>query len=82
MTLCVMIGISEGVGVPGGHDIKRIDMLSTNERIIISALRNAERVFIEIPSADGGVIRVSVTGRKTVHDIAVAVQNHYNNLGR
>jgi hypothetical protein len=43
--------------------------LSTNERIIVSALRSA-----------GRIIRVAVTGRNPVHDIAIAVQDFYNNF--
>lgn len=47
--------------------------LSTNERIIVSALRSAGRITIETTTEDGGIIRVAVTGRKPVHDIAIAV---------
>lgn len=44
--------------------------LSTNERIIVSALRSAGRITIETTTEDGGIIRVAVTGRKPVHGIA------------
>lgn len=55
--------------------------LSTNERIIVSALRSAGRITIETTTEDGGIIRVAVTGRKQpVHDIAIAVQDFYNNF--
>lgn len=54
--------------------------LSTNERIIVSALRSAGRITIETTTEDGGIIRVAVTGRKLVHDIAIAVQDFYNNF--
>lgn len=52
--------------------------LSTNERIIVSALRSAGRITIETTTEDGSIIRVAVTGRKPVHDIAV--QDFYNNF--
>lgn len=54
--------------------------LSTNERIIVSALRSAGRITIETTTEDGGIIRVAVTGLKPVHDIAIAVQDFYNNF--
>lgn len=54
--------------------------LSTNERIIVSALRSAGRITIETTTEDGVIIRVAVTGRKPVHDIAIAVQDFYNNF--
>lgn len=56
--------------------------LSTNERIIVSALRSAGRITIETTTEDGCIIRVAVTGRKPVHDIAIAiaVQDFYNNF--
>mgnify|MGYP004457257119 FL=1 len=38
------------------------------------------RITIETTTEDGGIIRVAVTGRKLVHDIAIAVQDFYNNF--
>lgn len=54
--------------------------LSITERVIVRLLRTADRIVIEIPTEEGLVTRVSVTGHKPIHDIAIAVQDFYNNF--
>ena len=59
-------------------------MLAKNERILVEAIRQSTGVEIIVPGYDGktGDCRIKVTGKLVCHDVALAVQNHLNNLGR
>jgi len=60
-------------------------MLSKNERIIVEAVRNAQALEIRIPSQSiGGVLSEElslmfrVDTKLLAHDIAIAIQSHFN----
>ena len=55
-------------------------MLDKNDRAIVESIRNAQRIKIVV---EGGVYSgtISFSPSKTLnHDIALAVQSHYNRL--
>lgn len=58
--------------------------LEKNERILVEAIRQSPVVEIVIPGYDGmtGDCRIKIRSKKVCHDIALAVQNHLNNVGR
>lgn len=57
-------------------------MLDKNQRAIVEAIRNSERIEILVPSQKYGIVPISikVEGRRVTHDIALAIQNYMNNL--
>lgn len=59
-------------------------MLTKNDRILVEAIRQSPVVEIIVPGYDGktGDCRIKVTGKLVCHDVALAVQNHLNNVGR
>ena len=47
--------------------------LSSNERIVVEAIRRAERIRIDF--GDGAL---TVPGKEFAHDVAIAVQKYFN----
>lgn len=47
--------------------------LSSNERIVVEAIRRADRIRIEF--SDGTLV---VPGKQFAHDVAIAVQKYFN----
>lgn len=47
--------------------------LSSNERIVVEAIRRADRIRIEF-----GDSRLVVPGKEFAHDVAIAVQKYFN----
>lgn len=52
---------------------QKIMALSSNERIIVEAIRRAGRIRIEF--GDSGLV---VPGKEFAHDVAIAVQKYFN----
>ena len=48
----------------------------------MEAIRNAPSVTIVIPGYDGvtGVTRIKLARKKVSHDVAIAVQSHFNSV--
>ena len=57
------------------------DMITREERMIIECIRTARTVKIECENSDGAIMTIRYGGI-VPHDVAVAVQNHFNNLSR
>ena len=57
--------------------------LTSNERIVVEAIRNAPKVQILIPGYDGktGETRVTIENKKFSHDVALSLQSYYVNTG-
>ena len=58
--------------------------LTSNERILVEAIRKAPRVQILIPGYAGksGETRITVVDSKFSHDVALSLQSYYVNAGR
>lgn len=59
-------------------------MLTRNERILVEAIRNAPMVKIVIPGYDGitGDTVIKVASKKVSHDVAIALQSHFNSFDK
>lgn len=53
------------------NDMSRID------RWIIEALKSSEVIVLDFKTQHGTEFRIAVKGRKTAHDIAIAVQENW-----
>ena len=52
---------------------RKIMALSISERIVVEAIRRAERIRIDF--GDGNLV---VPGKEFAHDVAIAVQKYFN----
>ena len=58
-------------------------MLTRNERILVEAIRNSQFIEIRLPDSTGGMdYRMKFSSKNLCHDIALAVQTHFNRLGK
>lgn len=53
-------------------------MLDKSLRIVVEAIKKQPYITIELPSGD----RVKVLGKKVAHDIALSVQDYFNNANK
>ena len=54
-------------------------MLTSNERILVEAIRNSKVLEITIPGDDGrmGDTYITIRNKKACHDVALAVQSYF-----
>lgn len=58
-------------------------MLSKNERILVEAIRQSQFIEIRLPdTTGGGECRMKFSSKSLCHDIALAVQSHFNRYGK
>ena len=59
-------------------------MLTRNERILVEAIRNSQFIEIRLLDSTGGGMdcRMKFSSKNLCHDIALAVQTHFNRLGK
>ena len=57
-------------------------MLTRNERVLVEAIRRADTITIIVPG-DGrtGDGRIRIQSKTVSHDVAIALQTHFNNCG-
>lgn len=53
-------------------------MLDKSQRIIVEAIKRQRFLVVELPTGD----RVKVVGKKVAHDIALSIQDHFNNANK
>lgn len=54
-------------------------MLTSNERVLVEAIRNSPVLEITIPGRDGrmGDTYIKIKNKKACHDVALAVQSYF-----
>lgn len=53
-------------------------MLDRTQRIIVEAIKSQKYLIVELPTGD----RVKVAGKKVAHDIALSIQDYFNNANK